>query len=437
MRILFASYAEKTHFLGMVPLAWALQTAGHEVRVASQPELTDVITGAGLTAVPVGRNHNLHLVLRQSTALSRNLAAPGTGVSTDEDADFDFAENRPEVLTFEYVRDGYRHAVPWWFRLVNRSMVEELTGYCRQWRPDLVIWEPVTFAGPIAATAIGVPHARLMWSVDLFARMRGHLHRLNAGQAAADREDLLADWLSEQVGRHGGQFSEVMTTGHFTIDTTPDSLRHDPHLNLDLDLHYLPMRHIPYNGPSTIPTWLRTPPTKPRIAITLGVSSTERLDGYAISVQEILDHLHDLDLDIIATLPPTQADQLRIPTNTHVVPFAPLNALAPTCNAVIHHGGNGTYQTTLTSGVPQLTFPRFFDGAIRADHVERQGAGITITNDAATGPRIRQAVQRLLGEPAFAHNAARLAAEMHALPTPNDLVPQIEELTAKYGSGAT
>ena len=39
MRILFASIAEKTHFLGMVPLAWALQTAGHEVRVASQPEM--------------------------------------------------------------------------------------------------------------------------------------------------------------------------------------------------------------------------------------------------------------------------------------------------------------------------------------------------------------------------------------------------------------
>ncbi len=36
MRVLFTTYAEKTHFLAMAPLAWALRTAGHEVVVASQ-----------------------------------------------------------------------------------------------------------------------------------------------------------------------------------------------------------------------------------------------------------------------------------------------------------------------------------------------------------------------------------------------------------------
>ncbi len=34
MRVLFTCYAEKTHFLAMAPLAWALRTAGHEVGVA-------------------------------------------------------------------------------------------------------------------------------------------------------------------------------------------------------------------------------------------------------------------------------------------------------------------------------------------------------------------------------------------------------------------
>ena len=48
MRVLFATYPERTHFLAMVPLAWALRTAGHEVRVASQPTFTDVITRAVL-----------------------------------------------------------------------------------------------------------------------------------------------------------------------------------------------------------------------------------------------------------------------------------------------------------------------------------------------------------------------------------------------------
>nr|MDT0661778.1 activator-dependent family glycosyltransferase [Micromonospora sp. DSM 115978] len=422
MRILFATYAEKTHFWTMVPLAWALQTAGHEVRVASQPELTDVITNAGLTAVPVGKDHRMYEFIKQAAAEDDGL----------EDW-FDFAEDRPEVLTWEHLKWGYGQVVLWWWRVFNDVMIADLTTYCRQWKPDLVIWEPITFAGPIAATATGVPHARLMWSVDLFTRMRRRFHQVNEEQPADQREDVFRQWLAARVGRYGGEFSEVMTTGHFTIDTTPNSLRHDPHLDLDLDLHYLPMRHIPYNGPSVIPDWLRTPPTKPRVALTLGVSSTERLDGYAISVQEILDHLADLDLDIIATLPPAQADKLHnTPTNTRIVGFAPLNALAPTCNAVIHHGGNGTYYTTLAAGVPQLIVPRFFDGGIRADYLARQGAGFKITDEEATGAKIREAVLRLVEDPAYAENATRLAAEMRALPTPNDLVGEIEELTAKY-----
>src|ERR1017187_1851466 len=42
----------------MVPVAWALRAAGHEVRVASQPDLTEVITGAGRPGVPVGQPLN-------------------------------------------------------------------------------------------------------------------------------------------------------------------------------------------------------------------------------------------------------------------------------------------------------------------------------------------------------------------------------------------
>lgn len=54
MRVLLVSFPWKTHFFSLVPLGWALQAAGHEVRVASEPYLLDTITGTGLTAVGVG-----------------------------------------------------------------------------------------------------------------------------------------------------------------------------------------------------------------------------------------------------------------------------------------------------------------------------------------------------------------------------------------------
>jgi glycosyltransferase (activator-dependent family) len=419
LRILFTTYAEKTHFLGMVPLAWALRNAGHEVMVASQPALTEAITGAGLTAAPVGADHSLYEIMKR---------IDGRGVR------FDFAEHRPEILTWEYLSAGYRDLVSWWFRLVNEPMIDDLVGLCRRWRPDLVLWEPVSYAGPIAATAVGATHARVMWSVDLFTRMRRHFLRLREQQPAELREDPLADWLGTRVGRYGGEFSEVMTTGHFTIDTVPDSLRHDPRLDLDLDHRYLPMRYIPYNGTSIVPTWLRTPPEKPRVALTLGTSgssATERQHGQGPSAAEILRSVAALPVEVVAMLPPGQRDQLGpVPDNVRLVDYAPLNVLAPTCAAVIHHGGNGTWSTTLVHGVPQLVLPNMFDLSVRGRYLAGQGAGLTMESHEVTAAAVGSAVARLIDESDFARNAARLADEMRALPTPRDLVPQIEKLTS-------
>ena len=63
MRVLLTTYPERTHFLAMVPLAWALRTAGHDVRVAVQPKFAPTVTQAGLTAAPVGRNSDLWQIL--------------------------------------------------------------------------------------------------------------------------------------------------------------------------------------------------------------------------------------------------------------------------------------------------------------------------------------------------------------------------------------
>ena len=56
MRVLVTSWGWRSHFYPLVPLAWALRSAGHEVLVASQPAMIEVITGAGLPAVAVGED---------------------------------------------------------------------------------------------------------------------------------------------------------------------------------------------------------------------------------------------------------------------------------------------------------------------------------------------------------------------------------------------
>ncbi|MEU8206893.1 activator-dependent family glycosyltransferase [Streptosporangium sp. NPDC049046] len=427
MRILFATYAEKSHFLVMVPLAWALQAEGHEVRVASQPDLTDVITRSGLTAVPVGRDHSLWRANRAfgffDPRKKHKRAVPF----------FDMADDHPEQLTWEHFKRGYAQFVPWWCRLVNEPMIDGLTEYCRRWEPDLVIWEPVTYAGPIAAKACGAVHARFMWSLDLFGRMRGHYLRAKAEQPPQEREDMLQAWIAAHGRRFGVEFSEEMTTGHFTIDYTPPSLELPPDPAAGPEPHRVPVRFIPYNDRAVIPPWLRVAPERPRVCLTLGTTSAENLDGYLVPVQEILDGLADLDVEIVATLPEHHQAQLeRVPDNVRLVSFVPLHALLPTCTAVIDHGGSGTFFTTLASGVPQLVLPNLFDEPLRARYLAEQGAGLTMHSSEATGAGVRQALLRLLEEPSFAEESRRIRDEMNAMPAPAEVAAGIEALVETY-----
>ncbi|MGP3912319.1 activator-dependent family glycosyltransferase [Nonomuraea sp. 10N515B] len=417
MRVLFAAIAEKTHFLGMAPLAWALRTAGHDVRVASQPEMTDVITGAGLTAVPVGKDHKLYEISRLEKRLEIDVPM------------FDMAENRPEKLTWDYLRPGYDQVVRWWFRVVNDSMVADLVDLCRQWRPDLVIWEPITYAAPIAAEAAGAAHARFMWGLDVFTRMRRHYVRVRDEQPAYDRRDPMQEWLTARAGYFGGRFSEELVTGRFTIDYMPAPLR------LDLGLHTVPIRYVPYNGASVIPEWLREPAGRPRVCLTLGTAASERLDGYFVPVGELLESVAELDVEVVATLSDRQQAELGpVPDNVRLVTFVPLHALVPTCDVVIHHGGGGSYCTSLLNGVPQLILPNLFDAPARAANLAGQGAGLTLPSHEATGAKVRDLVARLLEEPAFGKEAARLREEMLSQPTPNELVPELERLAEVYRS---
>ncbi|MBB5958533.1 glycosyltransferase (activator-dependent family) [Saccharothrix tamanrassetensis] len=422
MRVLFAVNPEKSLFPYLVPLAWALRTAGHEVRVASRPGFADVITRAGLTAVPVGRDqaHDRRLVAGGMTPEAMQEARSGMGPP------YDVLED-PSKADWEYLRDEHLEAVRVWHRPENFPLIAGLVEFARAWEPDLVVWEPTTYAGPIAAKACGAAHARFLWSVDAFGLTRDLFLKLKAEQPAGEQVDPLADWFSSYGRKYGFEFSEDMTTGHFTVDQIPPSLR-DP-----ADLHYVPMRYVPYGGAAVVPPWLWAAPEKPRVALTMGLSATRVFGGYDVPLQEILDELGDLDIELVATIAESEQRKLtRVPANTRVVSYAPLHALAPTCSVVIHHAGAATLTTTALYAVPQLSLHHHWDGPMLARGLAAQGAGLEIHTTRVTGRAVREAVLRLLHEPGFRDRAADLRDELRQLPTPNQLVPEIELLTAKY-----
>ena len=420
MRILVTTYQEKTFFYHLVPLAWALRTAGHEVRVATQPGFADVVTKAGLTAVPVGHERDFW---RITASKPERLAAVRAGIMAPYDAFDD-----PAKATWEYLKPGMADAVWGWHRTSNFPMIAGLVDFAREWQPDLVIWEPLTYAGAIAAKACGAAHARLLWSIDIFGGVRDTYLKLNSAQPVGEQTDPFADWFGGYGRKYGFEFTEDMVTGNFTLDHMPASLQ-IPASGVD----YRRMRYVAYGGPATVPKWLQDKPKRPRVAFTLGLSATEIFDGYNVPLSEVLDSLSDLDIEVVATVPePEQRKLAHVPSNARLVSYVPLHALAPTCAAAVHHGGFGTLATFAQHAVPQLTLPFHFDEPIFADGLARQGASLRIDATTATGQSIRDGVQRLISEDSFREGAARLRDEIAALPAPGQVVADLEQLTVKH-----
>ncbi|XKK41895.1 activator-dependent family glycosyltransferase [Nocardiopsis sp. ARC36] len=422
MRILFTTFSEKAHFIGMVPLAWALRAAGHEVRVASQPELAPTVAATGLPFVGVGTDHLLPQVISWVGRMGEDMRP-----------DFDMmGVAAAEPPSWEALRAGYRDVlVPLWWKVVNDPMLDDLVSFCRAWRPDLVVWEPLTFAGAIAAQACGAPHARFLWSLDLFAAMRVQYLERMGEQPGADRDDPLRAWLENRAARYGVGFSEDLVRGRATLDPVPDSLG----VPVPTGTRRLPLRYVPYNGRAVVPDWLRTPPARPRVALSLGITATRRLGGHTVDVGTLLEGLADLDVEVVATLSaPEQGKLGAVPPNARLVEYVPLHALAPACDAMITHGGAGTVLTGLAHGVPQAAVPHhMYDEPLLASLVAAQGAGVVVDPARVSPDTVRESVLRLLGDPAHAGAAGRLREEMAAMPSPADVA---RDLVGAAGEGA-
>ncbi|GHB16561.1 glycosyl transferase [Streptomyces viridiviolaceus] len=422
MRVLLTAFAQDAHLNAVVPPAWALRTAGHEVRVASQPAAVDGITRAGLTAVPVGEDHRMDDVIR----------TVGPGMLMHH-LDRDYLENRPERLSVDYLRASNAMLTATFYSQINNdSMIDELVEYARFWKPDLVLWEPFTFAGAVAAKATGAAHARLLGFPDLFANTHLTLRRRQSELPEELRDDPLEEWLAYTLDRHGAAFDPETVTGQWSVDQMPPGVR------MELGLPTVPMRYVPYNGPgpAVVPDWLRRPPRRRRVCLTLGLTIRDTEFPNAVDVDEVFASLAELDVEVVATLSEKELAQVsRVPDNTRVVDHVALLALLPSCSAIVHHGGAGTFATATAYGVPQVALGWMWDAIYRAQRIEELGAGLHLHSEGLSVEVLRDKLVRVLDEPGFRAGAQRLRRAVLSTPAPNEVVPVIEKLTARHRSG--
>ncbi|WP_199444315.1 nucleotide disphospho-sugar-binding domain-containing protein [Umezawaea beigongshangensis] len=378
MRVLFCSTDGVSHLFPLVPLAWAMRAAGHEVLVTFA-EQTDQAVASGLHVVD---------------------AAPGF----DGMAIFD-----------KTLEDNPEFARMWWsetlgddpsrFALMpaelNRPFFERTFALVEQWRPDLVVYEQTAAYGLIVAAKLGVPAVQR----NLGIVRTGNLHRAIA--------DLLPD-VFERYGVPG------FVPPALVLETVPPSMF--PFDRPEGEF----VRDVVFTGGAVLGDRLPERGDRPRIAITLG-TNRPGTDGLG-PLKGLLASSSSVDAEFVLALGETDLTPLGdLPANVRSVGWTPLEALFRTCDGVVHHGGGTTTMAAVDAGLPQVVGvnPLYPGNETLAPAVRKAGIGIVTDETAVDG----EVLNRMLTDESLRVNTVAVQRELASLPGPAELVARLEELT--------
>lgn len=393
MRVLFTSWAWPTHYYPMVPLAWALRAAGHQVRVVGQPGLAEAVTGSGMPFAAAGDD------LDMVTAFRGLMISPSAGLSP-----------RPPAT-------GGARRIPRAIRMFAELadvMADDTVALARTWRPDLVITEPTAFVGALAAAAVDVPLVRFPWGADILSNV-----------AAMDgMSDADAEVLAPVAARFG--LRDVRPRDALTLDACPAGMQVATPAPRSQEIRYLP-----YTAYRVLPPPLPEP-GRPRVCVTWG-TTVGRLDPGRSLMGRVVAAVAGAGVEVVAVVAADQRAALlpTAPAGVRVVESAPLEHVLPGCSAVISHGGAGTVLHGLAYGLPQLAVsPALPDHRFNARQLAASGAGRVVTAAEVADGTVTDALRELLDAPGHRAAAEKLRGQMLEKPLPAAVVPVLERLAS-------
>jgi UDP:flavonoid glycosyltransferase YjiC (YdhE family) len=425
MKVLCIPWSEATHYFHMVPLAWAFRAAGDEVRVASQPGAADAVKRSGMSVTVVGDAYDFHSEQEKVVGDWRHDMTTSREISSATD------DYRKLALAFDSLAEGPsrdymarklkriigRRLVP----LVKTAqvMADDIVELARAWQPDLVISDPLVLAAPLAAQVAGAPlvHVQL-----------GPAIRMRAGYVPCSgaAPDLWPDDLRDLYARHGVEPAAEPAAA--TVASCPASLQYGGALP-----GRVPARFVPYNGTGDIPRWLDEPPRRPRVCVTWGTTSTTLAGPEGFLVPRILDALAAFDVEAVVGISAADRPLLGddLPGHVRVTENLPLHLLLPSCDAIIHQGGSGTFLTAASFGLPQLVVAGITDQFENAEWIAAAGAGVALTWADASSEAITAGIKTILSDQATRQAAHNVRDEIHAQLVPADVVATLRQLTMR------
>jgi UDP:flavonoid glycosyltransferase YjiC (YdhE family) len=381
VRVIVSCVPQTGHILPLLPLAQAFAGRGDEVIIASGPDAGEAITSRGLLFRAVGPAFGSWFAALRA----RTRGIPGDGLAP------------PRV-------EGY--FVPRLFGEIGMAlMVDDLLELCKESEPALLVFDPYLFAAPLVAAATGA-HA-VLHSI-------GPLMDRSVLDLVADAVSPIWREFGLEVPPAAGVYSGT------TLRICPPSL--DPAAVEFRGTQTLRPTPLPLAEPHALTVSLANP-EHPLVYLTLGTFSNNDLDLFRL----VLKALENEPVNVLATIgrdndPSALAP---IPENARVEQYIPQAEVLPYCAAVVHHGGAGTMFGVLAHGLPSVALPQSADNFINASLLAGTGAAHTLMPGEVTGPAVRAALRTVLGIGTYRQRARKLAEEIAAMPSANDVAAEL------------
>ncbi|HZM78187.1 MAG TPA: nucleotide disphospho-sugar-binding domain-containing protein [Candidatus Limnocylindrales bacterium] len=420
MRVLFTMWPLPAHLYPTVPVAWALQGAGHEVCVASHPLMNDTITSLGLTAVALGDMQSMPSLAAIPDYLPdprrREELAGLLGITEAEMSTWNMFSHYTiaSIRIFHDVQG--RDRVPG---------IDNLVDFARDWRPDLILWDLTWPSAAVAARLSGAAHARLLWGPDYCSWG----HELFSGRGSGLDDPLVAA-VAPVADRYGLELDDELMFGQWTVDPTPPAVRLAQTSRV---ARTVSVRRVPYAGAGVLPDWLYPVPKRPRIALSVGATARRFENPNTLMISSLFEMLSELDIEVVATLTDGEIAGQPIPDNVRTIDYMPLTQLLPTCSAIVHHGGGGTMAAAVAQRLPQLILQgEGLEAVAYSRYLTAMNGGLLINYREQSVGQMRKRLLAVLNDPQYRQGAQALYADWLSLPSPNDIVPMLEKLTAQF-----
>jgi UDP:flavonoid glycosyltransferase YjiC (YdhE family) len=370
VRILVSAVPAIGHIVPLLDLAQALQSAGHEVRFATNQEQHRLIVAAGLQPVDAG----------MSAAEMRD----------------ERCRRWPETER----QPAHEWATRMWAQIMAPSSLHSLLAIAADWRPHVVVHDEGDYAGPVAAAKSGIPWITHAWGSPL--RPTSDLIELQEVAAPL--------WASNglEVPESAGLYRHALVNPcpRFLQNDTPGAKVEWPIRPSALDEEGELLRADAYIGFGTVPTFANA-----LAELTAAVRAcTER------------------GMRVVVTAPSQELRDELAAINPHLVEarhFVTLSTLLPSCKIAITHAGAGTVLASLSAGVPLVLVPRGTPSQLRmAEACERAGLGRSCVGEG----EIDEAVGDVLTNAALAWRVEVCANEIATMPSASSVAGHVESL---------